>query len=613
MPAAIAAPQDIDYPGTITLKVDATDVARGIFGVEETIPVTGAGPLTLLYPEWLPGKHSASGPIRQLGGIEFYANGEQIPWRRDVRNVYAFHLDVPEGAATIEARYQFLSPTSTSQGRVVATPQMLNLQWDAVTLYPAGYYAARVPFSPSVTVPDGWTVSTALRPASVDGATTTFEEISLETMVDSPIFAGLYYRGIELNPGADRPVMLNMFADRPDQLEATEEQIAPHRELVRQATRLFGSEHYDHYDFLLAITDRMSGIGLEHHRSSENGVDDNYFTDWDQAIDERDLLGHEFTHSWNGKFRRPADLWVADYSVPMRDSLLWVYEGQTQYWGQVLTARSGLWSEEDALGSLAFTAAIYDARVGRTWRPLIDTTNDPIVSQRRPQAWRSWQRSEDYYSEGLLIWLDADTLIRERTRNRKSLDDFAQAFFGIYDGSYTPATYTFEDVVEALNGVMPYDWESFLNERLHAVGAPAPLDGLERGGYRLTYSEERSNYLRQREAQYKYADFLFSIGASIRGSGAVSEVIWDSPAFNAGLTNAAEIVAVNNEEYSASALRRAITAAKDSEEPITLLVKVDDYFRTLEIDYHDGLRYPRLERISGTPDRLGAILAPRRR
>ncbi|HCK83887.1 MAG TPA: peptidase M61 [Hyphomonadaceae bacterium] len=613
MPPTIAAARDEAYPGTITLDVDVADVARGIFRVRENIPVASAGQLTLFYPQWLPGNHAPRGPINHLAGIEISANGARIPWRRDAVNMYAFHVDVPAGVSAIEARFQFLSPTAGNQGRIVATPELLNLQWNTVVLYPAGHYVSRIRIAPSVTLPEGWSFAAALDGASTQGQVTRFAETDLMTLVDSPMFAGRHARRVELAPNARTRVTLNLFADRADQLEASEDQLRPHRELVRQAYRLFGSHHYDHYDFLFGLSDRLSGIGLEHHRSSENAVGAGFFTDWDEHLDDRELLPHEVVHSWNGKFRRPADLWTADYNTPMRNSLLWVYEGQTQYWGHVLTARSGLWNRQDALDSLAHTAATYDTRVGRNWRALGDTTNDPIVSLRRPQPWRSWQRSEDYYSEGLLIWLDADTLIRERSNNRRSLDDFARAFFGGGDGSSTVSTYTFEDVVAALNAVQPYDWAAFLRARVEAVAAAAPLDGVTRGGWRLAYSDERSNYFKQYEANNEVADFMFSIGAVFDKTHNVTQVQWDGPAFNQGLTVAAQAVAVNGNAFSAEALRRAITAARDNPAPIELLVKNGDQYRSLAIDYHDGLRYPRFERVAGTPDRLGAILASRAR
>jgi predicted metalloprotease with PDZ domain len=430
--------------------------------------------------------------------------------------------------------------------------------------------------------------------------------------VDSPLFAGRYFKQIDLDAKGRAPVRLNLVADSPDLLDASAEQIAPHQALVAQADKLFGARHFDHYDFLFALSDRLGGIGLEHHRSSENASSPRYFADWSKGAPNRDLLPHEFVHSWNGKFRRPADLWTPDYATPMRDSLLWVYEGQTQYWGQVLAARSGLWSRQDALDALAMTAALYGQRPGRTWRSVEDTTNDPIVSARRPVPWLSWQRSEDYYSEGELVWLDADTLIRERSDGKRSLDDFARAFFGVNDGSWTPLTYRFEDVVEALNKVQPYDWASFLRARLIDVAPQPPLDGLARGGWRLVFNDKPSEFWKDNETRRRNADFSYSLGLSIGRDGAIDGVIWDSPAFKAGLTTGGKLLAVNDVAYDQEELKQAITDAKTTAEPIQLLVQTGERFKTVPIDYHGGLRYPRLARIAGTPDRLSAILAARK-
>jgi predicted metalloprotease with PDZ domain len=614
MPAPIATPQDVAYPGVITLDVDATDYMRGIWSARETIPVSGPGPLTLLYPEWIPGKHSPRGPINLFTGLTFTADGQPLQWRRDPINVYAFHVDVPAGVTQIEARHQFVSPTASAQGRIVSTREMFNLNWETLLLYPAGHYARQIRFRPSITVPEGWQLAVALDGAETQGARTQFSETNLEVLVDSPVFAGRYFRRIDLDPGAERPVHLNIVADDPRYLEASDEQIRLHRNLVDQAYRLYGSQHFDRYEFLFSLSDRMGGVGIEHQRSSENGVGTGYFTDWATSAASRDLLPHEMTHSWNGKFRRPADLWTPNYETPQRGSLLWVYEGMTQYWGTILTARAGLWDRQQALDSLALTAAAYQARVGREWRSVADTTLDPVLSARRPAPWRSWQRNEDYYSEGLLVWLDADTLIRERTGNRRSLDDFARAFFGVRNGEWeVPETYTFDEVVAGLNAVYPHDWATFLRERIEGIGTEPPLDGVERGGYRLVFTEERSAYQRDSEGQYKNADFTYSIGLGFGEAGAVTSVQWDGPAFNQGVTIGTTVVAVNDLAYSADALRRAITAAKDGSEPIRLLLKNGDQYRTIALDYHEGLRYPRLERVRGTPDRLGAILSPRTR
>jgi predicted metalloprotease with PDZ domain len=377
---------------------------------------------------------------------------------------------------------------------------------------------------------------------------------------------------------------------------------------VSQAYKLYGAHHYDHYDFLLALTDTMGGIGLEHHRSSENSTVPNYFTEWEKTADTRDLLPHEFTHSWNGKFRRPADLWTPTFNIPMRDSLLWVYEGQTQYWGFVLAARAGLLTKQQALDAVAATAAAYDNRKGREWRPLQDTTNDPIVANRRPLPWRSWQRAEDYYSEGELVWLDADTMIREMSGGKKSLDDFAHAFFGVNDGRYEPATYSFDDVVKTLNGVQPHDWAKFLRARLDAVGAEAPLDGLARGGYKLVYSDTPSDFFKGAEARRRNTDLTYSLGMVIGREAKITDVLWEGPAFSSGFTVGTQIVAVNGLAFDADRLKTLIKNNKTGSEAMEFIVKNGDRYRTIRIDYHGGLRYPHLERAGTGEARLDAIL-----
>lgn len=609
IPAATPAPRDVAYPGLIRLQVDATDTDRGIFRVRETIPVA-PGRLTLLYPKWLPGAHSPRGELDKFAGLVVRAGSRVIPWRRDPADVYAIQVDVPPGLGVLDLEFQFLTPTAKPQGRIVVTPEMLNLQWNSVALYPAGYFARRIQIEPSIKLPAGWRFGTALETAGQSDGATRFKAVDFATLVDSPIFAGRYFKQVDLDPGGPAPVRLNMVADNPDLLAATPDQIERHRALVKQAYKLYGSHHYDHYDFLLALTDRMGGIGLEHHRSSENGTPPGYFTDWSKFAVRRDLLPHEFTHSWNGKFRRPADLWTANFNVPMRDSLLWVYEGQTQYWGYVLAARSGLHTRQEAFDALAFTAAIYDNRVGRAWRPLQDTTNDPIIAMRRPLPWVSWQRSEDYYREGELIWLDVDTLIRERSGGNRSLDDFARTFFGVNDGSWITLTYTFDEVVAALNKVEPYDWATFLKKRIEAVAPRAPLDGLTRGGWRLVYTETPTDYFKAYEADRKIVDLSYSLGLTLDNDGQISAVQWDGAAFKAGLTVGGKVLAVNGLAYDAGRLKEAITQAKTGA-PVTLVVKTGDHYRVAPIDYRGGLRYPRLERIEGTPDRLSAIFAPR--
>jgi predicted metalloprotease with PDZ domain len=611
MPAPIPEPRDVPYPGAIRLSVDATDIERRIFRVHETIPVRPGEPFVLLYPQWLPGNHSPGGRVDRLAGLMIHANGARLEWTRDPVNVYAFHVSVPVGVSALDLEFQFLSAVDQSEGRIVVTPNMLNLQWNSVVLYPAGYFSRQINVEPSVRLPDGWQLATALESVSSSDGLTTFKPVPLNTLVDSPIFAGRYFERLDLDPGASVPVHLNIVADRPELFEVKPEQLAAHRALVQQAYKLYGSHHYDHYEFLLALTDEMGDIGLEHHQSSEDGTVPGYFTEWEKNAGERDLLPHEYTHSWNGKFRRPADLWTPNFNVPMRDSLLWVYEGQTQYWGFVLAARSGLLTRQQTLDVLAMTAAAYDHRVGREWRALQDTTNDPITAMRRPIPWRSWERSEDYYSEGLLIWLDADTLIRERSGGKRSLDDFARAFFGIENGSYVTSTYTFDDVVKALNGVEPYDWANFLRTRLDGHGSGAPLDGVARGGYKLVYTETPTDYFKSSEAGRTSTDLMYSLGFVIGREGRLADVLWDGPAYKAGLTIGTQIVAVNGIALHADRLKDAITKAKTSADPIELLVRNGDRYRTVRIDYHGGLRYPRFERDASVPARLDDILTPK--
>lgn len=612
---AIPDARDVAYPGVITLDVDATNLAQHIFAVKETIPVAQAGPMTLFFPEWLPGNHGPVGPIAQLAGIEITANGQRVQWVRDTLHPFAYHVVVPAGATALDITLQHLSPTTGNQGRITMTPEMLNIQWEKMLLYPAGHWSRNITVQPTVKFPAGWQFGTALEPESKAGDVQTFKPVNLEVLIDSPVFAGVHYRQIDLDPGGRSPVRANIVADKADSLNATDEQIQILRNLVAQMDRLYGARHFDHYDFLIAMTDKLGGIGLEHHRSSENSVDPAFFTGWDTHLSDRDLLSHEMNHSWDGKWRRPADQYVPNFNSPLQNSLLWVYEGQTQYYGQVIAARSGLLTKQQAIDALAMTAATFDTRVGREWRAMQDTTNDPIISQRQPKGWLSWQRDEDYYSEGQLIWLDVDTTIREKTGGRKSLDDFARAFYGVQDGSYTPAPYTFEDVVAALNGVVANDWATFLRTRLDADGpeARAPLDGLARGGWRLAYSDKPTDYMKTLYSELKRNDFTYSLGFQTGEGNKIRSVQWNGLAFKSGLAAGMEIVAVNGQAASAGRLTEAVTAAKDPSTPITLIVKDDEQYRTVVFDYHDGLRYPRLERIPGTPDRLGDILTPRRR
>jgi len=624
MPPPIAAPVDKPYPGPIQLSVDITDITDRVWRVHEDIPVgtqtrqPGAKEIVLLYPEWIPGDHEPSGPISALAGIVTSVDGKRVQWVRDRVNMYAFHVPLSEGAKTVGLDFDYLSPIKPSAGRIEVSDAIADLAWNEVAMYPAGYFSRDVTFDATLKLPSGWKYATALETASATGDVVRFEPTTFNTLVDSPLYAGLNYSRIDLSPTPTDTVHLNIFADKPEDLKMTPEELQAHKNLAAEADKLYGSHHYKHYDFLLLLSDKVGGIGLEHHQSSEDGLRTDYLTDWAGGALSRDLLGHEYTHSWNGKFRRPADLWTPSFNVPMRDDLLWVYEGMTQYWGNVLTARAGMRTAQQTRDILANTAADFAISRGRDWRPLVDTTNQPIVSQRHPVSWVSYQRPEDYYTEGMLIWLDADTKIRELTNDQKSLDDFCKKFLGVYNGSFITYQYTLDDVIKDLNEVAPYDWRTFLQERVYDLHPEVPMNGFTQGGYKLVYSDKPVEWREKELAKRGIADFATSLGFAVgsfgRGAsgapGEIGNVWWGSPAFKAGITPDMQLVSVNGTAYTAQGLREAILAAEKDKQPLQLQVRQHDRYTTVSIPYYDGMRYPSLERVDGTPDRLDEILGP---
>jgi predicted metalloprotease with PDZ domain len=615
LPPPIVAPADTPYPGTISLLVDVTNITDRVLNVHETIPIKGRD-ITLLYPDWLPGTHSPSNPVGELAGLVVTGNGKRIPWVRDRINMYAFHVEVPQDATALDINFQYLAPLDPKRGRI--SSKFADLTWNSVLLYPAGYFSRDIKFEPAIRLPEAWKFASPLDVKSQNGNLVQFKDTTLNTLVDSPLYAGVNFKRLDLSTGPDNPVYLDVFADKPADLEITPEELQYHKNLVIEAQKLFNSHHYDHYDFLFSVSDTVGGKGLEHHQSSEDGARANYFTDWGAGVAGRALLPHEYTHSWNGKFRRPADLWTPNFNVPMRNDLLWVYEGLTDYYGNVLTARSGMRTPEQARDVFAQIAAAFEISPGRTWRSLEDTTKQPIISSRSavPETWQSWQRSYDYYPESDLIWLDADTKIRELSAGKKSLDDFAKLFFGIDNGSYITSTYTLDDLVKALNTVQPYDWAGFFRTRVYEVNPNVPENGFTQGGYRLVYNDNEPEWRKKAES-VRGASFATSLGFSIKSDssgldshGSIDQVWWDSPAFKAGITPDMQLQAVNDQKYTPAVLRETVLAAEKTKEPIKLLLKRGDEFVTLSLDYHGGMRYPHLERVEATPDQLDAILAP---
>jgi predicted metalloprotease with PDZ domain len=594
---------------TILLKVDATDVNHRLLNVSETIPVSNSGPLTLYFPKWIPGTHAPSGPIHDLAGLILYGSGKRIEWRRDPIDMNAFHVDVPVGVHQLDVTFQMLCSEATPSAM---TGQLVAIEWNTVSLYPKGLPVRQLSVSASLRLLDGWNYATALQAVQESHSAVTFETVSYDKLVDSPLIAGANFKQIELSRQGDVAIRLNIAADRKSDLDIQQFQIGALKNLTLQAEKLFKSHHFDHYDFLLTISDQLKFRGLEHHQSSEDGIANGLFSDWDKggSIDGQ-LMPHEFVHSWNGKYRRPLDLSTPDYETPMQNSLLWVYEGLTEYWGDVLTARSGLQSSENVKEDLALWAAILADQKGRAWRDLKDTTNGEILSGGRQlkSKWYTWQRGMDYYGEGAFIWLDIDAIIRTRSRGARSLDDLASRFFGEHaKEKAVPLTYDFDDLVEALNQIEPFDWREYLTARLNSHG-DAPLDGLAKSGYRLVFTDKNSDFRQKEMKSTEEDDFFFSLGFVTGKDGKFTDVSWDSPAFAVGLARDMTLVAVNNEPYSEKVLNEAIVNATQGGE-IELIVRAFDKYRTVSINYRGGLRYPHLEKISKTP-LLDKILSPR--
>ncbi|HET7923058.1 MAG TPA: M61 family peptidase, partial [Gammaproteobacteria bacterium] len=594
------------YPGTLTLAVDVSDASRKLFRVHETIPVK-PGPLTLYYPQWIPGEHSPSGPIENMAGLTFRADGKNLPWRRDLTDMFAFHLTVPEGTHTLEVSFDFLSPDNGGEfgTSVSVTPAIVDLEWNQVVLYPAGYWSRDITVQPAITLPADWQFGTALLTAARHGDSVTFKPVTLNNLVDSPLIAGAHFTQVDLAPGARVPVYMDIVADAADDLAITAKDTEHYRALVQQAYKLFGSHHYDQYHFLYTLSDSTGHFGLEHHQSSDDRIGADFFTKPEAKLLAAGLLPHEYVHSWNGKFRRPADLWTPNFNVPMKDDLLWVYEGLTQYFGPVLTARSGLWTPQQFRDALAETAASMDHRPGRTWRPLQDTADEAQILYYAPRSWGNWRRGTDFYPEGTLLWLDVDTKIRELSHDRRSLNDFARVFYGIHDGSYVTVTYSFDDIVKALNQVQPYDWAGFLRGLLDTRQYHAPLAGISRGGYKLVYTDTPSEITKAATKVRHTLNLMYSIGMTVHTKdGSIGDVLWNGPAFKAGIGPGMTVVAVNGREFSEDAMNQAISGAEHSSAPIELLLKNTSYYKTYKVDYHGGLKYPHLVRVKSVPDYL---------
>lgn len=598
---------------TFTLSVDASQISQKMLHAQMSIPVR-AGALTLVYPKWIPGEHGPTGPVDNIAGLVFSANGKTIPWRRDLQEMYAFHLIVPANVRTLTARYDFLLSGDTTgfSASGLTTPNLVNINWNQLVLYPAGRTADNVTVDASLRLPAGWQYGTALPVNAALGDTISFLPAPLVTLIDSPVLAGKYFKSIPLTgPGVMPAHEIDMVSDSVAALQMPAAQVQHYKNLVAETGPLFGARHYRDYHFLYTLSNHVASFGLEHHESSDDRVGERTLLDPDKTLLAADLLPHEFVHSWNGKYRRPYDLYTPDYQKPMQDDLLWVYEGLTQYYGKVLTARSGLWTPQDFQDQLAGLAASLDHESGRSWRPLQDTADDAQNAYNSSSSWNNYRRGTDFYDEMVLVWLEADTIIRTRTNGTKSLDDFCRAFHGGPTGMPLVKPYTFADVVHALSAVTPYDWHGFLTQRLTRTGAGAPLGGIANSGWKIIYSDTPSAFSKAAEGEYKGKLFNFSLGMTVNDEGQIGDVFPGLPAAQAGLAPGLKLIAVNGRAFSADRLQAAISASKGTTAPLEIIAQNGEFFQTFDLVYHGGLQYPHLLRDIAKPDLLTKIITPR--
>jgi len=615
---ALAIPSAPAQKAPIQITADLSDAPRKLYHAEVDLPVT-AGPLALTTPKWIPGNHRPTGPVDDITGVVFTANGQPVPWRRDDVDLYEFHLVVPQGVTTLHAHLDCIVTSRVSQ-------KMAVLEWEKLLLYPAHTPVRDISIQPSLIVPAGWGIGTALSPIGggdypvpAAGATTRFAATNVEQLEDSPVIAGQYFHEFALAPTITPKHFIDVVSDGPEDSNLRPAVLAEVSNLVREADALYASHHYNVYHFLLTLSDVAGGEGLEHGQSSDNGVGEKGFADDEHQLVEADLLSHEFTHSWNGKYRRPVGLYQPDFATEQQGALLWVYEGMTEYLGDVLAARSGLRTQAQYRDFLAFTASGLDYRPGREWRDTTDTAVSSSILRGGDAAWYNWRRGQDYYDEGELLWLDADTLIRKLTQNKKSLDDFQKIFLA-KGGNTGPliVPYTFDELVQDLNAVVPYDWATFLHDRVDKINPRADLAGIEQGGYKLVYKDKPSPSERTVVGagmggggpHGRGPNCWYSIGLRVGGDGGIADVRWNGPADKARLAPGEKIIAVNGQVYSSDALKEAIRAAKGATAPIHLIVQADTFVSNVDIDYHDGERYPVLERVEGTPAYLDDITKP---
>lgn len=610
---AAAAPAPAPDAQFIRITADLSEAPRKLFHADIDLPVH-AGENSFTTPEWIPGNHRPTGPAEDIVGVVFSVDGKPLAWRRDEVDLYEFHVDVPKGVSTLHAHLDCIVHTRADDNMAV-------LEWEKLLLYPANTPVRDIPIQPTVIVPKGWGIGTALRPVQAfdantkPGGTVPYQPTNVEQLEDSPVITGEYFHEFALAPDIKPAHFIDVVSDDPKDSNLRSEILRSLNNLVHEADKAYASHHYDHYNFLLTLSDVAGGEGLEHGQSSDNGTEELGFANADHLLGNAELLSHEFTHSWNGKYRRPYNLYQPDFHKPEVGELLWVYEGMTQYMGNVLAARDGMWTPEQYREMLALSAASLDYKPGRLWRPTDDTATSASILRGGSQDWVNWRRSQDYYQEGELLWLDADTLIRQKTNGQKSLTDFFHIFLG-KGGNTGPliVTYNRDELIHDLNEVVKNDWAEFLHQRIDLINPHADLAGITRGGWKLEFQDHPSDaektLIKVSRRGAGSVDVWYSLGLRLRPDETISDVRWGGPADQAKLAPGQKIIGVNGRVASKEELLAAIDEAKGKTEPIHLMVQTESYLKSYDVNYHDGQRYPILVREPGQTDYMDDILKP---
>ncbi len=598
--------------GVIQVNVDARDAPRRLIHVQLHIPAS-PGPITLLYPQWIQGEHGPTGPIADVVSLTFRANNKTVAWRRDSVNLYAFHVTTPPGSTALDVAFDFISPVDTggfTEGSSMTT-ELAVLNWNQYVLYPQGIPADQLRYQATLRLPHDWHFGTALGVAKESGDEIEFQPTSLTTLVDSPVSAGTHYKTIDLGKFNGASHYIHIAADSERALAIPPQAVKQYKRLMAEAGAMFGSRHYRSYHFLLTLSDHVASFGLEHHESSDDRLGERTLLDEDLLTFFSELLPHEYVHSWNGKYRRPAGLVTKDYSEPLRGDLVWMYEGLTEYLGSVLATRSGMETPELFRERLAYVISHLEYESGRSWRPLSDTAISAQILFPAREDYSALRRGIDFYGEGQLVWLEVDTLIRQLSHGAKSIDDFCREFYGGGDTIPSVYPYTLADVIASLNRLQPYAWADFFHERVDTIQTGAPVQGIENAGWNLAYDDIRPGYWNTTEDQDRTTDMLPSLGMTVKSDGLVGDVVIGSPVQKAGVAPGVTIISVNGRQFTATVLREEVQGAVKTADPIEVTVRSGEYTSTRNVDYHGGERYPHLERRNGQPDMLTEIVQPR--